>query len=44
VAFAEYDPRTGRYATPNGEVLQQTNLVAGPPKTWQDLLVGPVPS
>jgi virulence factor Mce-like protein len=38
VAIAEYDPRTGRYATPTGEVFAQTDLVSGPPQTWQDLL------
>lgn len=39
VAIAQYDPRTGRYATPTGQVLQQTDLVAGPPKTWKDLIL-----
>jgi hypothetical protein len=38
VALTEYDPRTGRYAAPDGEVYQQTDLVDGPPKTWQDLV------
>jgi virulence factor Mce-like protein len=37
VAIAHYDPRTGRYATPDGRVGQQTDLV-DPPKTWQDLI------
>jgi phospholipid/cholesterol/gamma-HCH transport system substrate-binding protein len=37
VAIAHYDPQTGRYATPDGTVAQQTNLV-DPPKTWQDLI------
>ena len=32
-----YDPQTGRYATPDGKVCQQTDLVE-PPKTWQDLV------
>lgn len=44
VAFAEYDPRTGRYAMPNGEVVQQTDLATGPAKTWQELLFRTVPS
>ena len=37
VAIAHYDPQTGRYATPDGKVYQQTELV-DPPKTWQDLV------
>jgi phospholipid/cholesterol/gamma-HCH transport system substrate-binding protein len=38
VAITQYDPQTGRFATPTGQVLRQTNLVAGPPKTWKDLI------
>ena len=39
VATAQYDPRTGRYLTPDGQMYQQTNLVASAaPKTWQDML------
>lgn len=38
VAIATYDPRTGRYATPDGKVYRQSDLV---PRTgeesWQDL-------
>jgi hypothetical protein len=37
VAIAHYDPQTGRYATPDGKVYEQTDLV-DPPKTWQDLV------
>jgi phospholipid/cholesterol/gamma-HCH transport system substrate-binding protein len=37
VAIAHYDPQTGRYATPDGKVYQQTDLV-DPPRTWQDLV------
>jgi phospholipid/cholesterol/gamma-HCH transport system substrate-binding protein len=37
VAMAHYDPRTGQYATPDGHVYRQTDLV-DPPKTWQDLV------
>lgn len=39
VAIATYDPQTGRYATPDGTVFQQSNLAgtAGD-KTWRDLL------
>jgi len=39
VAFTTYDPRTGRYVTPDGQVQQLTNTVAGAePKSWKDLL------
>jgi virulence factor Mce-like protein len=38
VAVAHYDPQTGEYATPDGQVSRQTDLV-DPPKTWQDLLL-----
>lgn len=39
VASATYDPATGQYLTPDGQLLQQTNLAAGAaPKTWKDLL------
>jgi hypothetical protein len=44
VATAEYDPRTGRYATSNGEVVQQTDLATGPPRTWQELVLRTDPS
>jgi hypothetical protein len=37
VAVAHYDPQTGQYATPDGHVYRQTDLV-DPPKTWQDLV------
>jgi len=39
VAITHYDPQTGRYATPTGVVLQQPDLVGGPPKTWQELVL-----
>jgi phospholipid/cholesterol/gamma-HCH transport system substrate-binding protein len=38
VALTQYDPKTGRYAAPTGQVFQQTDLVAGQPKTWRDLI------
>jgi phospholipid/cholesterol/gamma-HCH transport system substrate-binding protein len=38
VAIAHYDPQTGEYATPDGQVSRQTDLV-DPPKTWQDLML-----
>lgn len=46
VAFVQYDPHTGRYVTPDGQVYRQADLVAptgsnpGSPKahkTWKDL-------
>ena len=37
VAIAHCDPQTGRYATPDGKVCQQADLVE-PPKTSQDLV------
>ena len=40
VAFATYDPQTGQYATPDGKVFRQADLVApAGPRTWEDLLV-----
>jgi virulence factor Mce-like protein len=39
VAVTHYDPRTGEYLTPDGQLHQQTNLAAGAvPKSWKDLL------
>jgi virulence factor Mce-like protein len=39
VATVQYDPRTGRYLGPDGQLYQQSNLVpASAPKTWEDLL------
>ncbi len=39
VATAQYDPRTGRYITADGQLYQQSDLVASSaPKTWQDML------
>ena len=39
VAVIHYDPRTGRYLSPDGQVQQLTNVVAGTaPKSWKDLL------
>ncbi|OBA97814.1 hypothetical protein A5662_16500 [Mycobacteriaceae bacterium 1482268.1] len=37
VAVAHYDPQTGQYATPDGQVYRQTDLAAAP-KSWQDLV------
>ena len=39
VAITTYDPRTGRYVTPDGQVQQLTNMASGAePKSWKDLL------
>ena len=37
-AVVHYDPRTGRYVGPDGQLYQQTNPVTSTPKTWQDML------
>lgn len=37
-AVAQYDPRTGRYFAPDGQLYQQTDVVTSGPKTWQDML------
>jgi len=38
VAIATYDPRTGRYATPDGTVCRQSDLVAhAGTRSWKDL-------
>lgn len=38
IALAPYDPSTGEYLTPAGAMEQQTNLGAGAPKSWKDLM------
>lgn len=39
VAVTHYDPRTGKYLTPDGQLQQVQNLAAGgSPKSWKDLL------
>lgn len=39
VAVAHYDPQTGEYMTPDGQLQQVQNLGAdGTPKSWKDLL------
>jgi phospholipid/cholesterol/gamma-HCH transport system substrate-binding protein len=38
VAVAEYNPRTGQYATPDGQVFRQTDLATpGTHQTWKDM-------
>jgi hypothetical protein len=39
VAVAQYDPKTGRYLTSDGQLVQQSNLITGAVvKSWQDML------
>ena len=39
VAIATYDPKTGQFATPDGNVARQTDLAPGAgQRTWTDLL------
>lgn len=38
VAIATYDPRTGQYATPDGRVYHQPDLVTPAAQNWEDLL------
>jgi phospholipid/cholesterol/gamma-HCH transport system substrate-binding protein len=39
VAVAQYDPRTGRYLAPDGQLQQVSTPVAGTqPRSWKDLL------
>lgn len=39
VAITHYDPRTGQFMTPDGQLQRVTNVVAGAtPKSWKDLL------
>jgi virulence factor Mce-like protein len=38
VAVATYDPMTGQYATPDGQVFRQADLAAHPgPRSWKEL-------
>ena len=38
IATAQYDPKTGEYVTPDGQLQQLSNVTIGSaPKTWQDL-------
>ncbi len=39
VASAPYNPQTGQFLTPDGQLQEMTNLAAdGTPKSWKDLL------
>jgi phospholipid/cholesterol/gamma-HCH transport system substrate-binding protein len=37
VAVATYDPRNGRYLTPDGTFYEQSDLSGAAPKKWQDM-------
>jgi phospholipid/cholesterol/gamma-HCH transport system substrate-binding protein len=40
VATAHYDPATGKYVTPEGQLLRQADLArSSKPKTWRDMLI-----
>ena len=39
VGIAQYDPQTGTYAAPDGQVYRQTDLATGVPQSWQDLIL-----
>lgn len=42
IAFAEYDPATGSYVGPDGQLYTQSNLADdGKDQTWQSMLVPP---
>lgn len=39
IAVRHYDPRTGRYISPDGSLYRQTDLVqSAAAKTWKDML------
>jgi phospholipid/cholesterol/gamma-HCH transport system substrate-binding protein len=38
IAVVPYDPRTGKYTTPDGKLEQRPALVENPPDKWTDLL------
>ena len=40
VAVAHYDPQTGHYLAPDGQLYRQSDLVAGKrPKSWKDMMM-----
>lgn len=43
IAFAEYDPETGTYVGPDGQVYRKSNLGrdGSKPQTWQSMLMPP---
>lgn len=38
VAFAQYDPNTGEYLGPDGQLYRQTDLVADSHTSWEEML------
>jgi phospholipid/cholesterol/gamma-HCH transport system substrate-binding protein len=46
LAVAEYDPATGSYVGPDGQVYTQSDLAVDAPKdkSWQDMLLPPTPN
>jgi hypothetical protein len=38
VGFATYNPQTGQYGAPDGNVYTQTDLAQPPAQGWKDLL------
>ncbi|WP_280458070.1 MlaD family protein [Nocardia carnea] len=38
VAYAQYDPDTGEYLAPDGQLYRQTDLVADSHGSWEDML------
>ncbi|MGA8331713.1 MAG: MlaD family protein [Mycobacterium sp.] len=41
VAVLHYDPRTGRYVRPDGQMFRQSDLVrSAPPRSWKDMILG----
>jgi phospholipid/cholesterol/gamma-HCH transport system substrate-binding protein len=41
IATANYNPQTGAYLAPDGRLYHQADLTTGPPKAWQDMVLGP---
>lgn len=39
VGITQYDPQTGTYAAPDGQVYRQTDVATGAPQSWQDLIL-----
>jgi phospholipid/cholesterol/gamma-HCH transport system substrate-binding protein len=41
LAITEYDPRTGRYLTPDGASFVQSDLTSATPTSWKDMIMRP---
>ena len=41
VTTANYNPQTGAYMAADGHLYRQTDLTAGPPKAWKDMVLAP---